>query len=395
MSENKKSFSEKLKQGLEILKQSPKNIYDKTKKEILNNIDRKKKAIENFKTLDKKEKITFVKEKLIDNALYIIIFLFVIGVSIYNSKFISKASIINIVNQSAPRLIMALGVGGIIVLTGTDLSAGRIMAFVSIITASLLQSTDYASKMFPSLKFSPWLILLSFIISIIIGGLFGALNGLVVAKFKLHPFIVTLGTQLILYGLILWYVSLGSNNNQPLGGVDRTYGNVILGGFTLGSKENGIYISNYLWYALIITVIMWTVWNKTKIGKNMFAVGSNEEAAAVSGVSVFLTIVVVFTIAGVLYSFTGMIETVRVGSNSPSTGVEYELDAIAACVIGGVSFMGGVGKIRGIIMGVLLLQIVQAALVFLDLTSAPQKMVKGIIILLASAIDMRKYIAKK
>ena len=140
---------------------------------------------------------------------------------------------------------------------------------------------------------------------------------------------------------------------------------------------------------------MWIVWNKTVFGRNMFAVGSNEEAANVSGVNVFLTVIGVFVLAGIMYSITGFIEGARIGSAASYTGLNYESDAIAACVIGGVSFVGGIGKIRGVIMGVVLLRIIFVGLTFLGIDSNLQYVIKGLIILVACAIDMRKYLVRK
>lgn len=345
----------------------------------------------NFKAMSGKQKVEAVKNGVLDNALYILIAVFVIAVFAYNPNFLSADSVVNILMQSASRLIMALGVAGIIVLTGTDLSAGRCLGLCACICASLLQSNAVANKMFPALGYSPWLILPALLLVMLVGGLVGGFNGFMVSKFKLHPFIVTLGTQLILYGGVMWYVSLGQNNSAPIAGLDPSYTRLVTGGINIG----GVQLPNYLWIAVVVTVIMWIVWNKTVLGKNMFAVGTNSEAAAVSGVSVARTIISVFVLAGVLYGVSAFVECARVSSNSTATGVNYELDAIAACVIGGVSFMGGVGKIRGVMLGVFLLQLVNAGLVFLNFEPAIMTVIKGAIILVACALDMRKHIAKR
>ena len=345
----------------------------------------------NFKAMSGKQKVEAVKNGVLDNALYILIAVFVIAVFAYNPNFLSADSVVNILMQSASRLIMALGVAGIIVLTGTDLSAGRCLGLCACICASLLQSNAVANKMFPALGYSPWLILPALLLVMLVGGLVGGFNGFMVSKFKLHPFIVTLGTQLILYGGVMWYVSLGQNNSAPIAGLDPSYTRLVTGGINIG----GVQLPNYLWIAVIVTLIMWIVWNKTVLGKNMFAVGTNSEAAAVSGVSVARTIISVFVLAGVLYGVSAFVECARVSSNSTATGVNYELDAIAACVIGGVSFMGGVGKIRGVMLGVFLLQLVNAGLVFLNFEPAIMTVIKGAIILVACALDMRKHIAKR
>ena len=185
---------------------------------------------------------------------------------------------------------------------------------------------------------------------------------------------------------------IGNNNGQSLSGLDDSYTRFIKGSILkIGSTP----VPNYVWYVIGITVVMWFVWNKTAFGKNMFAVGSNPEAANVSGVNVRRTIVLVFLLAGLLYGVTGFIEAARIGSNSASTGLNYELDAIAACVIGGVSFVGGTGKIGGVILGVVLLRLIFVGLTFLGIDANLQYIIKGLIILIACAIDMRKYLVRK
>lgn len=151
----------------------------------------------------------------------------------------------------------------------------------------------------------------------------------------------------------------------------------------------------YVLFALIVTIIMWFIWNKTTFGKNMFAVGSNEEAARVSGVNVTMVIIGVFTLAGITYGYTGFVEAARLGASTGTVGLNYELDAIAACVIGGVSFVGGIGKISGVILGVLLMQLIIVGMTFLGISGSVTYIIKGLVILVACAIDMRKYLTKK
>lgn len=343
-----------------------------------------------FKEMPRKEKVRSVREFFIDNLLYILLVAAIIGIQIYDSRFLSVSSIINILSLSAANLPIALGIAGCIILTGTDLSAGRIVGVTACVAASLLQASGYANKMFPSLPTLP--IAAVFLIVIAIGALVGFINGFCTAKFKLHPFIVTLATQLITYGALLIYLMQGTNNGQSISGLDAKYTSFITGSLF---KIGGVSVPNYIFYAIIITVIMYFIWNKTSFGKNMFAIGSNAEAANVSGVSVNKTIIGVFVLAGIMYGITGFIEAARIGSNSASTGLNYELDAIAACVIGGVSFVGGIGKIRGVILGVVLLRIIFVGLTFLGIDSNMQYVIKGIIILAACAIDMRKYLVRK
>ncbi len=347
-------------------------------------------GIKKYQGMSGKEKITFWKEFLINNSLYIFLVAAIIAIQFISPNFLSARSVINIISLSAANLPIALGIAGAIILTGTDLSAGRIVGLVACVAASLLQATGYPNKMFPDLDTMPLIVV--FLIVIAIGAVIGFVNGFCTAKFNLHPFIVTLSTQLIVYGILLMYLMLGSNNGQSISGLDSSYTGFITGSIlAIGSTP----IPNYVWYAVIITVIIWFIWNKTAFGKNMFAVGSNPEAANVSGVNVHRTIISVFVLAGIMYGITGFIEAARIGSNTASTGQNYELDAIAACVIGGVSFVGGIGKIRGVIMGVVMLRLIFVGLTFLSIDQNMQYIIKGLIILVACAIDMRKYLVRK
>lgn len=349
-----------------------------------------KQKSQSYKAMEARDKRTFWKETTINNAMYVLLFIAIIYTFIQNPRFLSASSIVNIISLSAANLPIACGIAGCIVLTGTDLSAGRVVGLTACISASLLQSLSYAAKMFPNMK--PLPIPVVILAVIIVGGIVGLVNGFFVAKFQLHPFIVTLATQLIVYGVLLMYIMINGNNGQPLSGLDDSFKNFVTGSFL---KVGGVAIPNYVWYGLIVVAIMWFIWNKTSFGKNMFAVGSNPEAANVSGVNVMKTTIMVHTLAGMMYGVTGFIESARIGSNTAATGLNYECDAIAACVIGGVSFVGGTGKISGVVMGVFLLRIIFVALNFLSINSAMQYVIKGLIILVACAIDMRKYLVRK
>ena len=350
------------------------------------------------KALEKKASQAWTSKRVFDmilnNALIIIMVIAVIYIAIRNPNFIRKASIINILSQTCAYLPVALGIGGCIVLTGTDLSAGRIVCLTACVSASLLQAVTASSKMWPNVTPPPVLLVLA--LAMVIGAAFGAFNGFFVAKFKLHPFIVTLATQLIVYTLLLLYVKAGNNNGMAISGLDASYSSFITGcPDFIKTLTGGIAIPNYVWIALVCTVIMWFIWNKTTFGKNMFALGANEEAARVSGVNVFATTIMVFALAGAMYAVTGFIEGARVASNTANTGMNYESDAIAACVIGGVSFVGGIGKIRGIIIGVLMLRLIFVGLTMIQVPQDLIYLVKGGIILFACALDMRKYLVKK
>ncbi|WP_367925632.1 galactose/methyl galactoside ABC transporter permease MglC [uncultured Ruthenibacterium sp.] len=331
---------------------------------------------------------------LLNNALIIIMLLVAVYVAITQPSFLSASSLINLLSLTAAYLPVALGIAGCIVLTGTDLSAGRAVGITACIAASLLQKSDIANKMWPSIGALPIPVVI--IIVVAIGAFIGAFNGFFVAKFKLHPFIVTLATQLILYTILLFYVQAGNNNGMAISSLTDEYRNFVVGNPPLLNFAGGsIQIPNYVIYAILLTGLMWFIWNKTTFGKNMFALGANEEAARVSGVNVFLTTIAVFALAGAMYGWAGFVESARIASNTANTGVNYELDAIAACVIGGVSFVGGIGKISGIVIGVIMLRLIFVALPLVGMDQNLQYAIKGGIILFACALDMRKYLVKK
>ena len=346
-----------------------------------------------YRKLDGRDKRRFWTDGILNNALYILMAIFIIYTAIVNHNFLKIGSITNIISLAAASLPFALGVAGI-VLTGTDLSGGRVVGLSAALSAALLQKTDLARRMFSWMPNIPtWAgICIAILAVIAIGAIIGFVNGFFVAKFKLHPFIVTLATQLITYGLILVFFMLNDNNGQPLSGLSDGYSSFIKGKMI---SIGAVSLPWYVLYAIILLAITWFLWTKTTFGKNMFAVGSNAEAANVSGVNVFRTTVLVHTFAGVMYGLTGFIEGARISSITQSTGLNYECDAIAACVIGGVSFVGGTGKISGIVLGVLILRIIFAALTFLAIDSSLQYIIKGLIILVACSLDMRKYLVKK
>jgi methyl-galactoside transport system permease protein len=346
-----------------------------------------------YKSLDAKDRRAFLVDTLLNNAIYIILVIFLIYTYIRNHNIATSGAVLNLINLSAASLPMALGIGGCIVLTGTDLSAGRVVGLTAGISASLLQAVGSINKMFPDLGEVPIVVVL--LLAMLVGGFVGLVNGFFVAKFQLHPFIVTLATQLIVYGVCLLYYMINDNNGQPLSGLSQSYKDFVTGSVIGNLTGGNLVIPNYVIYAIILLVIMWFIWNKTPFGKNMFAVGSNPEAANVSGVNVFLTTMMVHALAGVTYGYTGFIDAARITSNTPATGANAECDAIAACVIGGVSFVGGTGTIGGVVLGVVLLRIIFVGLNYLSIDTNMQYIVKGAIILLACSIDMRKYLARK
>ena len=332
-----------------------------------------------------REKSNFnLKEWASNNVIQLVLLCLLIGLIIIEPTFLSIRNVTNILAQCSVRMIIALGVGGIIVTQGTDLSAGRIIGLAAVVSASLSQASDYAYRMYPDLQQLP--IVVPILISMVICGVIGGINGFAVAKLKTPPFIATMGTMLLAYGITSLYLDRPPYGAQPIAGLDKGFKELASGAIQIGSFR----LPYLIIYAAIACVIMWFIWNKTKLGKNMFAIGGNPEAAEVSGVNVARNLIIIYIMAGILYGLAGSLEAARVGSATNNTGNMYEMDAIAACVVGGVSFAGGVGSIGGIITGVLIFQVLNYGLSFIGVSTYLQFIIKGVIIIAAVALDTRR-----
>ena len=328
-----------------------------------------------------------VKKLLIQSGLYLVLLVMLIAIIMKEPTFLSIRNFKNILTQSSVRTIIALGIAGLIVTTGTDLSAGRQVGFAAVISATLLQASTNVNKVYPEMGELP--VFLVILIVMVIGGIIGAFNGTIVAYLNLHPFIVTMGAMTIVYGLnSLYYDFAGAS---PISGFSKSYSSFAQGSFNIG----GFTLPYLIVYAAIATVIMWILWNKTKFGKNLFAVGGNPEAARVSGVNVPATLIIIYALSGIYYAFGGFLEAGRIGSATNNLGNMYEMDAIAACVIGGVSFYGGVGRISGVLTGVIILTVINYGLTYVGVNPYWQYIIKGAIIIVAVAFDSMKYAKKK
>lgn len=324
-----------------------------------------------------------------DNAIYIILLVLLLIIVVISPDFVSITNLRNILAQASTRAIIALGVGGILITAGVDLSPGRMVGLTAVVSASLMQAVNYAYRMYPALPRLP--IFVPILLCVAVGAAFGLANGLLVAFFKVPPFIATLGSMTIVYGLTSIYFDRPPYGAQPIGGLDPSFMH-----FAQGYIFKGNFALPYLViYAAVMALVMWVVWNKTRLGKNMYAIGGNPEAAAVSGVNVAMTLLIIYAVAGALYGFAGTLEGARIGSATNNTGNMYELDAIAACVVGGVSTTGGIGTVPGIVTGVLIFQVINYGLSFIGVNPYVQYVVKGLIITVAVAIDIRKYIKRK
>lgn len=327
-----------------------------------------------------------VADLLVNNALIIILILMAIFTIWRKPNFLSFSNLNNLLINVAPRFLIALGVSGCLITRGTDLSAGRQVGLSACIAGTLLQSTTYSQKFFPELGDMNILVVL--LICIAVCAVFGLINGLVIAYLKVPPFISSLGIQTIVYGACLVYTDA-----QPLGGYRREYTNLATTSFLRMGKFLGIPLLAII--AAVVGVLMWVLYNKTRHGKYMYAIGGNESAAEVSGVKVNRTLIIIYTLAAGLYALGGFLLGAKSGGASVNMGLGYELEAIASCTIGGVSTTGGVGRIPGVLIGVLVFEILKTSLQFLGVNTSYQYIIQGIVIIVAVALDLRKYLAKK
>lgn len=321
-----------------------------------------------------------LKSLLLNNGIIVLLMILVLYVGITVPTFRSFRNLMNLAINAAPRVIIALGVSGCLITKGTDLSAGRAVGLSACLAGLMLQKPDAAGKLWPNFpQLNVWLVL---IIVIAICAVFGLINGVIISFLNVPAFIGTLGMQLSLYGLVQVVT-----NNVPIGSYREDYIAVTQG--KLGP------ISYQFFYLIIAAAIFWFVYNYTRHGKYMYAIGGNEVAAEVSGVNVKKTKIIIYITAACMYAIAGFLLGGKSGGASSNMGMSYELEAIAACTIGGVSVNGGIGKVSGVIIGVAVFELLKSAMQFLGINTNYQYIAQGIVIVVAIALDIRKYIAKK
>lgn len=348
---------------------------------------RRKQKLENYK-------YTFnTSQFLYKNGLYIVIILIFIALCfitpiVKNTQLLTMANILNILQQASPRVFLALGVAGLILLTGTDLSVGR-MVGMGMVTATIImhKGVNTGGVFGHIFDFTgipiPMRALLALVVCVLLTTAFASGAGFFMAKFKMHPFISTMANMLIIFGLVTY-----ATKGVSFGAIESSIPAMFI-------PKIGRFPTIILW-AVVAVVVVWFIWNKTTFGKNLYAVGGNPEAAAVSGISVFAVTMGAFVMAGILYGFGSWLECNRmVGSGSAAYGQGWDMDAIAACVVGGVSFTGGIGKISGVVTGVMIFTALTYSLTILGIDTNLQFIFEGIIILVAVTLDCLKYVKKK
>ncbi len=325
----------------------------------------------------KKKQIT---DFLINNGVIIVMFILVIYTGFTADNFFTSGNLLNTLMNMSSRLVIALGIAGCVITAGCDLSAGRMIGFGACIAGVLLQRMDYSGKFFPDME--PLNIFLVAVIVMLICGVFGSITGFFIAYLSVPPFIATLAMMEIILGINMIFT-----NATPLGGYVSEYTNVATGRF-LG-------ISYLIWIALIVAAITWFIFNMTRHGKYMYAIGGNPQAAEVAGVPVKMTLILIYMKAAAMYGLAGFMLGAKAGGASVALGLGYEMEAIAACTIGGVSVTGGRGRVSSAIIGVAVFELLKVALQYLGMDANAQWIAIGVVIFIAISLDIRKYIAKK
>ena len=321
-----------------------------------------------------------VKKWLGNNAIIVLMLAVSLIVGIIHPNFFALANIINLFKNVSIRYIIALGISGCLITTGNDLSAGRLAGFAACLACIFAQTEGAAGKFYPNMPTLPTPVV--FILVIAICAIVGLCNGLVVSYLKVQPFIATLGMQQVVYGICLVYTG-----GTPIGSLNKD--------FTSLASNTLFGVPVLIIIALFVACCFWFLYNKTRHGKYMYAIGGNEVAAEVSGVNTTKTTIWIYITAGIMYAFAGYLLAGKSGGSSASMATGYELEAIAGCTIGGVSTTGGIGTVPGILVGVLVFELLKIILQFLSVNPYYNYIVQGLVIVVAVALDIRKYLAKK
>jgi ribose transport system permease protein len=286
-----------------------------------------------------------------------------IALTFLSDRFLTINNLLNVARQISINAIISVGMTLVILTGGIDLSVGSIVALAGSITAGLLVG---GSSIFSAI-----------LVGVVVGGFIGLCNGVLITRAKIPPFIATLGTMTAARGVTLVYT-----DGRPITGMDDVFR--FLGGGYIGGVPVPVVIMVLIFMAVYIML------KKNKLGRYIYAIGGNEEAARLSGINTKKILLSVYTVGGVLAGFSGIIMASRLNSAQPTAGVSFELDAIAAVVLGGTSLSGGVGTIGGTLIGALIIGILDNGLNLLNVSSFYQQIAKGGVILLAVFLDNKR-----
>ncbi len=326
-----------------------------------------------------------ISKYVVDYILYICLVFMIIIIAVISPSFISVRVLSDVLIQSAPKILLAMGMLVVIIAGGMDMTVGRLAGLGAVISGTLAQQAAYYLKFWVSLPELP--IWIPIAVSIIVGLVMGAITGVIISEYKVPAFLAGLGMQMIIYGANLLFLKKAPNNSQPLAGFKETF---------LKFGTGSIFGVSYLIIvAFVVMIFIFILLNMTTLGKNIYATGGNREAAKVAGINVFKVDMFVYMLSGALAALAGCMIAARTGSATATYAEGYEMDAIASCIIGGASFAGGIGNVPGAFLGVIIFSVINYGLTFVGLSSYWQYIVKGLIIIVAVALDMRKYASNK
>lgn len=303
--------------------------------------------------------------------------LMILAMTLLSANFMTSDNIFNVLRQTSVNLCISVGMTLVILTGGIDLSVGSVLALSGAIAAGMAHQGFSLTSLDTYVGFTFWGCCLS---ALLVGVFFGGVNGLLVTRFRVPPFVATLGVMTICRGLTMLYT--GGFPITDLGGGFEYLGT----GWFLGMPMP-------VWVALLLIGIFAFYMKKSRTGRYIYAIGGNEKASLLSGIRVNNVLLSVYTIAGVLSAVAGILVTARLDSAQPNAGMGYELDAIAAVVIGGASLSGGRGSISGTVVGALIIGVLNNGLVLLDVSPFWQQVIKGFVILFAVILD--RYSSKK
>lgn len=315
------------------------------------------------------------KKFISQNSIWLVLIAAVIVMTIAQPNFLSVSNLTTLITGEAVKGIMAFGVMFAILSKGIDLTIGASAALVACITASLVQPADYANAILPNVGTLPAPVVI--IIGLAIGAGIGAIYGAIIAYTKIPPFIATLGAQLICRAFAKMYT------NRPVSNLSESYR------FLGGGKIGGFPV------IILVFIVMFAIsaflLTQTRFGKNVYAIGGNDQAARVAGINVEKTLIMVYIWCSVCAAVGGILLAGRAGSADPAnSGLNYELDAIAAATVGGTSHTGGICRVSGVLAGILILGVINNGLVMLKVDDNMTNVIKGLIIVCAVVFDMRK-----
>lgn len=315
--------------------------------------------------------IALDRSKLLRFQSLIALFLLCLGLSILSDKFLSVSNLWNVMRQISVNICISTGMTLIVLTAGIDLSVGSLLALCGAITAGLLKN---GIELPDSNLYIGFTILGAILAGMLTGSAMGAFSGWTITKFNVPPFVATLAMLTVARGLtMLW------TQGFPISGLGDTF--LYFGtGWFLG-------IPVPVWISAVVVAVAVFVTNKTRLGRYIYAIGGNESASRLSGIQVNKVKIIVYTIAGALAAVGGIMVTSRLDSAQPNAGISYELDSIAAVVIGGTSLSGGRGSILGTVQGAIIIGVLNNGLVLLNVSPFWQQVVKGLVILIAVIID--------